>query len=231
MDVSKLSDVEYKYLFDIDELREAYKLSDERNETVQKSPYFTDESKKKINEISTDFDCMINNIIERQNIKSFEDYKNALDALTLADAGIQIAICESTREKQFGKFKKSHSLYKDFLKWKHVQIHIGSKEWSYLFTQGHRTAISYIALWICALFIFLICLLSRNIIAVLCGITIFFMAILALVGFSMAFDTRLGREYYIDQLHRIKNYTLFKSKDVLKSKNASIFRLLSMIHK
>lgn len=231
MDVSKLSDVEYKYLFDIDELREAYKLSEERNETVQKSPCFTDEVKKKINEISTDFACMINNIIERQNIKCFEDYKHALDALTLADANIQIAICESTREKQFGTFKKSHSLYKDFLKWQQVQIHIGTKEWLYLFAQGHKTALGYIMLWVFALLIILVGILSGNVIEVICCIICSFIVVLVILAFSIAFNTRMERNYYIDQLHRIKNYTLFKSKEVLKSKNASIFRLLSMIHK
>lgn len=231
MNVSKLSDVEYKYLLDTDELCEAYNLSNKRNSTIQKSPYFKNDVKQKIDLMSHDLTCIIEGIIKRQNINSFENYNDALDALSLANADIQLEISESTRDKQFGKFKKSHPLYKDFLQWQQIQNHIGSSEWSYLVAQNHRTALGYIGLWFVIFLIPLIGITSGNVITLMCSVIVFVLISLFFLAITVIFSTRMERNYYIDQLHRIKNYTVFKSKKLLKSKNSNIFHLLSFIHK
>ena len=231
MNAKKLSDIEYKYLFNIKELRLAYSMSRERNETIQKSIYFSEDLKKSIGEMSNDFASILDDIIDRHNIESFEDYRAALDALALANADIQIAVSEATREKQFHKYKKSHPLYNDLLKWQQIQNHIGSTEWLYLVAQNHRTALCNIGLWICILLILLVGMTSKNIIVLTCSIISFVIVALVLLAVTVAFSTQMERNYYIDQLHRIKNFTMFKSKEILKTKSANIFHLISLIHK
>lgn len=231
MNVRKLSDIEYKYLLDTDELREARDLSDKRNNIIQKSPYFTDNVKQKINAMSHDLASIMESVINRESIDSIDDYSDALDALALANADIQIEISESTRDEKFGKFKKSHPLYKDFLKWQQIQNHIGSSEWSYLVKQNHKTALCDISLWFAAFLIPLIGITSGNVIGLTCSVIGFVLVVLFLLALSVIFNTQMERNYYIDQLHRIKNYTMSRSKKTLKSRNSNLFHLLSFIRK
>ena len=231
MNISELSDIEYKYLLDIDELREASRLSSERNSFIQKSPYFTPETKKKINGISQDLSCMIDDIVERKNIKSIDNYSDALDAITLANTDIQIAVSKSTLNGQFEKFKMSHPIYKEYMEWQKIQQHISTKEWFNLLVQNHKTSFLFVLIGFVAAFIVLCGALSKNFWLLLCSLILIFIFIIGTLVVALFRSVQVERDYYIDHLYRTKNYTQFKSKEVLKSKNTFFLRLFSSLHK
>jgi hypothetical protein len=222
LDINNLSDLEYKYKFNINDLNEALVLIEERNDTLQNSTCVQPELKEKIKRITNDIDLLINKIIDRDGIKCLDDYNNAIEAAILANCEIQIMVDRHALHKGFGNLKKKNPLYSKFKQWQSIQAKIGSKDWGAMVTENHSTILSLLVISLAVLFLGIVGICSESLLLVMEALFLF-------IVISIAFILLSERLYIledIDRQYRIKNLTNYRSGTTLKVKNQKFLSLL-----
>lgn len=229
MDIKNLSELEYKYLFNIPDIIEAKEICHCRKEAMKKAGQLEKPDKNYIDELSEDLELLLEQLITRKDISTSDDYDMVLKTAILANSQIQTRIEKSVLQKKFGKIKRGHPLYADFQKWRTVYLKMGAKGRSRMFFENHSTSISYLVM-IFAIFVFgAIAFFSRNIYLLFIDFILFVVLLVA----TVVNENNLEISNYIDHLTSMKNNFQYRNKNELKLKSTlkEILELISLIWK
>lgn len=111
MKLSDISDIEYKYIFSLDNIKSAKMLNQVRCESVKDITFISNETKKKIFEFSEDFNSLANKIIHRNNMEDSDTYEITNHAITICNAKIaDLLNDEEMNNKEYRKFLKKNKV-------------------------------------------------------------------------------------------------------------------------
>ncbi|HCR44008.1 MAG TPA: hypothetical protein DIV41_05440 [Ruminococcaceae bacterium] len=225
MDIKHLSDIEYKYIFNINDIIEAREICNQRNDIVKESDV-PNEIKNSINERSNDINSLLCKVIDKIDLNNSDDYDNVLNAAIIANSDIQILIKTCLLKGKLGEISKKNPLYNDFCKWQNINIRLGAKSLLYIWNENHSTTVAFCELFLSAIVIILIAIISKNTIGIIIG-GIAFAALFVMWGFI--YSKRIKEFSDIDYLNRIKNSLQYKSKTVLKSTQKELLNLFGNV--
>lgn len=222
MNIDRLSKIEYKYLYNINDIVEARLLSQQRLKIVQESNYWSESIKNTVKQLSNEFDTQLCHICRRDKIHNSEDYSIALDAALIANCDIQILIKRGLLKSRYKKISKTDPIYNELQTWDKIHIKLGAKSWAYIQSENHNTFFAELLIGVSFLGLSVTGMLTNNVYLFLLGI----IALVIVLILSIKYNKRLLVFSEIDQMNRLKNSIQYKSKMLLKSTKHELFDLL-----
>ncbi|MGN1457295.1 MAG: hypothetical protein ACI4XP_04980 [Acutalibacteraceae bacterium] len=109
MDISKLSDIEYKYIFSVDNIESAIELNRQRCNEIKNIDCIEEENKQMLIKLSKDFEELALKLKVKQNIKNSDDFDCTHRALIICNAKLAYSLNqEELKNKEYSKFLKKH---------------------------------------------------------------------------------------------------------------------------
>lgn len=129
LNISELSDIEYNYIFSLDNIRDVIELNQRRIKLIQDLD-FLKESKyiNKIIRLSNDLDTLAFKLLDRNSIQDNEKFNVTRQAMIICNA--KIADClnkEESKNKTYKKFiRKNKDIEKDIDCFENINIKLGN---------------------------------------------------------------------------------------------------------
>lgn len=223
MDIKSINEIEYIYIFQIDNLKKAKILCEKINNEIARDKFSVDSDfDKMIHIYNKDFISICNNLINRININSLEDYNNAVKSLIIINSKAKQIINKIKDKKLKNNLKP---LYKKYLE---IECNIPfATTRTDMFFNNHITAtlIALIVVLMAELFVFAI--FSENEILIAAS------AVTMVIIFPLyfIFHKKIEKGFTMDRINRTiyKNtYVHSVNKELTKKDIETILKLINI---
>lgn len=223
MDIKNINEIEYFYIFQIDNLKKAKTLCEDIIKTIKQDKISLESNfDKMIQTYNKDFISICNNLIERTNIVSIEDYNNAVKSLIIINAKTKQLINENKNKKYKAVLK---SLYKKYLQ---IESNIPfATTRTDMFFNNHITAtLIILVLFLVAEIIFFAIFSDNEILIAVSAATMIVILLLYFIFFK-----KIEKGFTIDRINRTiyKNtYVYSVNKELTKKDIETISKLINI---
>lgn len=223
MDIKSINEIEYIYIFQIDNLKKAKILCEEINNEIARDKFSLDSDfDKMIHIYNKDFISICNNLINRININSIEDYNNAVKSLIIINSKAK-QIINKIKDK-----KLKNDLEPLYKKYREIECNIPfATTRTDMFFNNHITATLIALIFVLMAELFVFAIFSEN--EILIAASAVTMVIIFLLYFI--FHRKIEKGFTMDRINRTiyKNtYVHSVNKELTKKDIETILKLINI---